>query len=190
MVNVQTIHGSGASRTSVGSNVSTASPVNAGISDPRAIISSLGNDKHAGYSNGDNDGLKLHRKRSKGTAKLALKLKKSLRDLIFQNAKVYIDYYKKSHGFEAEYKFDENTHHTETYNDSLMIDKYHTDKFNGMDHEYYSHQSHDEEDPPFASAGDNIHKKKNKHNKHRNAPSIQMGTNTGILWWIVNVFGI
>ena len=169
MVNVQNIRGRGASRTRAGSNVSATSSVGAAISDPRARLSSLA----SGYCSGDDDGPNLHKKRSKGTAKLALKLKKSLRDLIFKNAKIYTDYYQKSQGLQTEYKFEENRQGTETYNDSL-IDRYHTDQSNGMDHEYYSH---DEEDPPLVLAEDNENKQQNKFNKYRNAPSIQMRTN-------------
>lgn len=186
MVNVETIRQRGASRLRAGSNASQASSVadQLGIRDPRERLSSLASDVNNGYGSGndekDNHRHPKLRNRRSSKGKLAVKLKRNLRSLMFQNPRIYIDYYQKSQGFQAEYvTYEENgaisKQATDTYteNYSLAVGRFNSAQSNGYstgpDDEYYSH---DDEDP-FPTT-----KKKKKKKKGNSSPiDIQMGSN-------------
>ena len=182
VVNVATIRGgrgmSVMSRVRAGSNASNASSQfggndrnGVGITDPRQRLSSLASDRNAGYGSSDEDRSnhpKIRNRRSSqgGANKLALRLRKSLRDLVFQNSRHYINYYQKSQGFQSEYKYEENKQRTETYNDSTAS------KNGASDNEYYEH---DDEDLGIRLPGDKKTKLHHAADSFQN--KIQMSSN-------------
>ena len=176
VINVQAVRDRGASRMRAASNASAVSSVAGG----GTLGPGLG---RLGSYDITSDEEKEHRPKmrkssvsgSKGGGKtqLAVKLKKSLRSLQFQNPRGYLEYHQKNQGFQAEYVHEEvhrqgtelQRQGTETYDASMIVDRLETDQYIGPDEDEY-----------FEGDDEVFPDKKSRKGKHKNASSLQLGS--------------